>query len=383
MAARLRPACAVAATAVLALIGLADPPALASPVAQGTTAVATAASLSAVSCVSSAWCMAVGSYTARPGQSHALAQIWHGTSWQLLKPPGSLLTSVSCSDVRLCLASGGPTGTERWNGKAWRELRIPANAVTAPSCGGGPLCMVINGSSRDGSVDFAESWTGGTWRTWWQTGICFGPPGLCALNAVSCGSRSICAAVGYTQYAPQNFSTQTNSVIWTGKRWAVSHPPTPGAPAWLNAVSCTARFCMATGVGYSALEAGYLPIAARWSKTTGVWQDVSPDLGVVCAGFSGICDSWATSISCAGTATCMTIGPAGSLAWTGASWIPAPTASAGPRSGLGAVACGGTICLAVGYRRIAKAVQGTLAELWNGSGWQIISTPKVGSESRS
>jgi hypothetical protein len=318
--------------------------------------------------------MAVGSYTSS-GVQHGLALLWNGTSWRVLKPPGSSLTQLSCSSARFCLAEGGPTGTERWNGKAWKASGGAPNAITPQSCGSRSLCMAINDESRGNSVDFAESWNGHTWRTWWQTGVCFGPPGLCALSAVSCGSAATCAAVGYTQYGPDNSSTQTDSVIWNGKSWAVSHPPTPGAPAWLDGVYCTAASCMATGVGYSAADNGYLPIAAEWSKTTGTWTDVSPDLGVVCPGFSSICTPWATTVSCGSATNCMILLSHGvKLAFNGTSWSPAPSVDAGYRSGLQAVGCGGSICMAVGYRTIANA-RHTLAELWNGTTWQILTTP--------
>lgn len=380
MPARIRRAvCAAAAAGTLTAVGLAGLPTMASAAPQTTAGSAvslSAVSLSAVSCPSSAWCMVVGSFTPRSGVQHALAQFWNGRSWRVLRPPGSALSTVSCPAAGFCLARGGPTGTERWNGRTWQAMRSAPYAVTAPSCGSRSLCMVINGSSRGNSVDFAESWNGRRWRTWWQTGICFGPPGLCALNAVSCGSASTCVAVGFTQFGPANSSTRTDSVIWDGKGWAVSQPPSLGAPAWLTAVSCTAAFCMATGVGYSAAGSGYLPIASAWDKATRSWRDVSPDLGVVCAGFTGICAPWASTVSCGSASNCMTFGPSGNQAWNGTTWTPAPSISVGHGSALEAAGCGGTICMAVGFQTIARTPH-TLAELWNGTNWQILTTPKI------
>ena len=49
--------------------------------------------------------------------------------------------------------------------------------------------------------------------------------------------------------------------------------------------------------------------------------------------------------------------------------------SAGHGSGLTALSCGGSDCLAVGYRT-SSGRQRTLAEWWNGSSWSIIAAPK-------
>ena len=58
---------------------------------------ASAAELTGVSCPALSWCMAVGSYTTAAGVQHALAQVWNGSSWKVIKPPGSTLTGVSCT----------------------------------------------------------------------------------------------------------------------------------------------------------------------------------------------------------------------------------------------------------------------------------------------
>ncbi len=333
--------------------------------------------LAAVSCPTSSWCMAVGSVTDRSYVRHALAQVWDAGSWRVLAPPpGQSLTSVSCSSSSFCLVTDQPGGLRAWNGSAWRAVASPSFAVTAPSCASRSLCVVINGSATSQSVDFPESWNGRTWHTWTKAGVCFGPPGLCALNDVSCGSPSNCVAVGFTQFGASNSTTQTDSVFWNGTAWTVEHPPSPGDPAWLDQVSCAASSCLAAGVGYSASDGGYLPVALSWNKADGTWQDVSPDSGVVCTGFSGPCGSWASALSCGSATNCMTMGPGGDQQWNGASWAPAPTSPTGPGSLLDAVSCHGSMCLSVGYRRLG-GTRHTLAELWNGSAWQIIATPTV------
>ena len=79
------------ATVLVAAAALTGSAASATP-----TAARNQASLAAVSCRGSNWCMAVGTFTAK-SKVHALAQIWNGSKWRLVsKVPGTELSSVSC-----------------------------------------------------------------------------------------------------------------------------------------------------------------------------------------------------------------------------------------------------------------------------------------------
>jgi hypothetical protein len=326
------------------------------------------ASLVAVACRGDTWCMAVGSYTDQ-FHVHALAQVWNGEKWRILPGvPGRSLTSLSCPATSFCVAGGGPTGAEQWNGRAWRTVRMgrPDGGLAGVSCTSRSLCMAID-PVLDGPV--VQSWNGRTWHVWSKaTNVCFGPPGApCGLAGVSCGSESNCVAVGTTQYG---FSSdqRPSSVVWNGKRWAFSQPAGVGDPAGLNAVSCTGRFCLAVGGGYADIYQGTIAIATAWNAATRSWTDVSPDLGPICHQVAACV--WASVISCGSAKNCMTLGPAGDQAWTGHGWLPAPSVSAGYQSGLPAVSCGLTFCMAVGHQTI-NFVRHSLTELWNGTSWQL------------
>jgi hypothetical protein len=367
---------AVAAAMLAALTAASIGPASAAPgaaahgvVVHAPAGSAVRASLAAVSCKGSSWCMAVGSYTDRSQVRHALAQIWNGKKWRVLRNlPGHALTSVSCSAAWFCMAAGGPTGAERWNGTVWRTMTSPRGGVNGVSCGSRKLCMVIfNGLVR--------SWNGTRWRLWRHaTDVCSGgPPGPCGLASVSCGSATDCVAVGTQQIS--NTEQDTVGVAWNGTRWARTFPPNNGNPAAMNVISCARAFCMAPGSASSDVQMGTIALAGTWNATTKSWTDVSPDLGVLCPEFHTC--FWAHVISCANSASCMTFGPSGNQDWNGTAWKAAPSISAGRGSNLGAVSCGGSICMGVGYRTIAGARR-TLAELWNGTSWRILPTPKVG-----
>ena len=346
--------------------------------AVGATARPIRASLSAVSCKGALWCMAVGSYTDQSQARHALAQVWNVASWRTLKnPPGRALTSVSCSSPRFCMAAGGPTGAELWNGTTWRTMKSPPGGVSGVSCGSRTTCMVIDGSVNGGVV---ESWNGSKWRIWKQaTNACDGAPGTCGLADVSCGSATNCMAVG-TWTISQEPVQPTIGFGWNGVRWARTSPPGDGNPAALNAISCAGSFCMAAGGAFQEVQNGAVAVAGTWNASTQSWQDVSPNLGVLCTGFRTC--FWAGVISCGSPTNCIVFGHggtlgSGNLAWNGVTWAPAPSVSAGRGSNLGAVSCAGRSCLAVGYRTIAGAIR-PLAELWNGTSWQILKTPIPG-----
>jgi hypothetical protein len=327
------------------------------------------ANLAAVSCSGHSWCMAVGRHKGRARPWRALAQIWNGSTWRVLaNPAGSSLTSVSCSSPRFCMAAGGPTGAQTWNGAAWRELASPPGGVDGVSCASRTLCMVIyNGKVR--------SWNGTTWHLWRHaTDFCSGgPAGQCGLYGVSCGSRVNCVAVG-TETVSQEPVQVSVGAAWNGHHWTRTEPPGDGNPAEMDAIACAGPFCMAAGGAYQDIHNGAIAQAGTWNATTQSWTDTSPDLGVICTGFMSC--GWAAVLSCASPSNCMAIDASGSLAWNGTTWTAAPFVSAGKGSYLADLSCGGTMCLAVGYQTISGA-QRTLAEIWNGSAWQILPTPRA------
>ena len=328
------------------------------------------ASLASISCRGPSWCMAVGAYTTTDHVRHAQAMIWNGTTWRTLKnPPGKSLTSVSCSAPWFCMAAGGPTGAERWNGTSWAAMPSPPGGVSGVSCGSRKLCMVI----YQGLV---RSWNGTTWHLWKpQTDFCTGSaPGPCGLDGVSCASATNCVTVG-TWTQSQEPIQNAVSVYWNGTSWTRDYElPARGNPAQLNAVSCTGSFCLATGSSSDDSAGGTVADADTFDATSQSWTSVPPDLGNLCAEFRAC--YWTAAISCASPTSCMTLGgPDGSQWWNGTGWASARTISAGRGSALQGLSCGGSNCLTVGFRTVAGKRR-TLAELWNGSAWTIITTPR-------
>jgi hypothetical protein len=172
-----------------------------------TTAGVTDPSISGFSCSSSKACVAIGSSDFGVGDQ-TFAEWWDGRNWSPLPPPkvtgtyGTLLSSLSCTSPRLCVAVGEDFGSsravtlaERWNGANWTVQRTPdapggSNFLLSVSCTSGRACTAVGESGHEPVV---ERWDGSSWS------LARTPSGHGAgLDAVSCTSSANCTAVGTT-----------------------------------------------------------------------------------------------------------------------------------------------------------------------------------------
>jgi hypothetical protein len=233
-----------------------------------------AATLASVSCPSTTFCMAVGNtaQTLFSTSREPLAEIWNGSSWQLVPLPdpgtnfGNELVSVSCASPNFCVAVGSAAQksglnyttdqlVETWSAGSWQIasgtlVALPPhdNPQAAVSCVTTTFCLAVGGSLNGKPDTLALSGT--TWTTASQPGLISG------LDAVSCISATWCLAVGASASSP----SQPVAASWTGGSWKKLSPKRPspygGGGNPLTGVSCTAaRSCVA--VGYAAMsEAG-------------------------------------------------------------------------------------------------------------------------------
>jgi hypothetical protein len=339
----------------------------------GQGAAASGTSLSAVSCTRSNWCMAVGSSATPSRGRRAVAEIWNGTTWRVLKDaPGQSMRGVTCAAPWFCMTQG-TAGTQTWEGRRWHRVPGPSEQASPITCGGHRLCAVL-GTGTEPSGDVAEIWTGSTWRAWTaKTSECLGypPSGPCGLAGISCGNAVNCMAVG-TATVDQAGDQWGESVDWNGVTWRPAFTmPWGGEPAAAYAVSCASYFCMAVGGADQMDTDGDIAGAATWTANAG-WQDASPSLGTICPGY-GTC-GWTGQLSCGSATNCMTFGRFGDLDWNGSAWNSDPTISAGPGSHLTGLSCHGAICMAVGTQVVNRRNE-SLAELFDGSSWSIVPVP--------
>ncbi len=363
---------------------------------------ATSSQLDGVSCPEANACTAVGSNAVAP-----LAEVWDGSSWQLQSAaspidPYNGLTGVSCSSATACTAVGNyvsklspftiSTFAEAWDGSSW-QVQSTVNPgggtdsqLTGVSCTSATACTAV-GYSNGGVFTLQEVWDG----TSWQLEPTINPTGMprSELTGVSCTSAATCTAVGDGLYDGTNVTLAAAS---DGTSWQLQSTTNPtGATTYsasLNEVSCTSTTaCTAAGsfTNNNPNFAGVpeLPLAEGWGGSNWQVQSIPNPIGL-----TGTQDSSVIAgVSCTSATACIAVGSAYDQvegihgifaeAWDGSGWqlqtIPSPVTTAS----LTAVSCtSATACIAVGYYdTIDTGAQVTLAEVWNGSSWQVQSTP--------
>jgi hypothetical protein len=265
--------------------------------------------LVSVSCASPAFCVAVGSthtagrqyvqgYLSRLS-SRAVLEVWDGTVWKVQPSPlgsvgGAALTGVSCVSSRFCMAVGSTSlqvaAVVVWNGRAWRRVALPrvrwGPTLNAVSCVAGDACTAVGSYdvNKVGVADLrplAARWVRGHWT------LAKPPPerdrfhgkaysNFTWLTSVSCPARSSCLATGLA-LRTQNFYPQGGFADrWDGHRWTTA---TAGIArnSPLYGVSCVAvDDCYAAGQfdpRTVTLPSTQRPLIAHWAL--GRWSQIA------------------------------------------------------------------------------------------------------------
>jgi hypothetical protein len=277
----------LAAAACLASIGALAPPALASSWANvQLPGNADRVFLLGVSCPSQELCVAVGtdnliaSSTDPTGGVADWNVVYAGEGPSPFIPPsdpvisGRQVQGVSCPSTNLCVAvtdqgniysSTQPTGPA----SAWKVNPIEEGGgnthLEGVSCPSASLCVAVSGGrnprglANSGKVFTSTNPAGGAPA--WRATQLNGPPNL---RAVSCGSPSLCVAVG----AEGRIVTSTDP---TGGASAWNAVGEPGGPGALGGISCVAAALCVSGNESGNLLSSTNPSAAAssWSETGG------------------------------------------------------------------------------------------------------------------
>jgi hypothetical protein len=253
---------------------------------------AAAGTLTAVSCAGTSFCMAVGAGAggAVTIVTPALAFAWDGSSWADHSPPlGSgdaygRLAAVSCVSSATCVAvgsTGGPHVTyhglqEAWNGTTWASSTLaPVGGVpggttgvafSSVSCVSAAWCMGVGTYYAGETVAFSEVWNASTW----QAPSYAGAP---VLSGVSCSAPTQCLAVG-------SLGDQATMLAWS-TTWAPETLPAFTSSNLLDAISCRpGAACVAVGNFFGYLGASTLVEAANVSLVSPGYRLVAADGGV-------------------------------------------------------------------------------------------------------
>jgi hypothetical protein len=356
--------------------------------------------LHGVACPTVKLCVGVGAGTnGVDGEFSIASAVWNGTSWTALDTPSPVqgnvlqtLSSVSCTSAKNCIASGSGPGpyndgigtgpfAEKWTGGTGGTLlsvpdpraigfspagdRNSAAGLSSVSCTSGSRCIAVGGAGQSDALlafsPFAAAWNGQRWtilRTSKVDGF-FG---------ASCASSSKCLMTG--TYLDRGDVAQTLVESFDGAHVRVASPR--GLSGVLSDISCpTASFCLA-GRGKSA---------ASWNGKRWTWTGAVAKTVLVHNAEGTI-----NELSCASAKFCVAItgdsrDSFGEF-WDGTSWRNAPLVV--PKGShvlmdITGLSCAknSTRCLAVGTWEadFGNGKGGTLAELWNGHAWQILSAP--------
>ena len=170
--------------------------------------------LTAVSCVSTSDCWAVGNSGDADGTSRGLFEHWDGSQWNIAASPdlgveASALSSVHCVSPADCWAAGyrasgvNPTQTlvVRWDGLSWQAVPSPNHNATTPhtlfdvACPSASECWVAGYHKPANTLQtLIERWDGSAWQIVASPNTSAGQTN--ALFTVACPAPSGCVAAG-------------------------------------------------------------------------------------------------------------------------------------------------------------------------------------------
>ncbi len=214
-----------------------------------------------VSCPTTSFCAAV--------TSDGLAYTYDGSNWSAPTSLGSgeVLSAVSCASGAFCVAAGSAGDVFRYDGTGWSGPIAPdgQNVIDAVSCPTSSFCLAADDAGNVMTFD------GSGWSA---------PDAIGEVNAISCPTSSFCMAIG-----------DTDSLTYDGGAW--SQPSIlPGG--LLEGVSCSSgSFCVAVTQGDQAL----IYDGSGWSNADRIIQ-------------AGDGSTQLSSVSCVGS-FCATVDHAG------------------------------------------------------------------------
>lgn len=273
--------------------------------------------LHSVSCVSSNFCVAVGEFN-NGSAFQTLVLQWNGSAWSVVSSPNTsavldnTLSAVSCVSSSFCSAVGYyDNGADiqplslTWNGSSWASTPIPVPGSVYPSrffdvsCASQSMCFAV-GSYTVGPDDFTltEMWNGSSWAIVSSPNIPYGSNNSNYLLGVACTSATFCQAVG--SYYDGNFGLPLG-LSWNGSAWTTVSLPSMGATFehWMMAISCLSEtFCVSAGF-YDSTGI-YQPFISTWNGTS--WSILNSDA------VNPVNETQLRGVSCASPYLCMAVG---------------------------------------------------------------------------
>jgi hypothetical protein len=309
-----------------------------------------AAGFNDVDCVVAGWCLAVGG--SNSGTGIASLSTNSGKTWTSQSVPAhvSVLDSVSCVTILICVAVGEASTMHTLDGGlTWSSVAMPLSATTllGVSCLVDLTCVAVGVVSQEAraeggvivkSVDAGAHWSvanipdglPGLGSVSCQVALCVAAGaaivtstngglswiqdsadgGTDALTSVACASIDVCVALGPNVDSEFNSALPAVATISTnaGKAW--SKLVLPAATGSLAHVACVLLDCVAAGPGQSASGPSLLLSSTNGGAS---WLSAAAPAGV----------SLISAISCVALGHCTVVGR--SSTQSGASPVAAST----------------------------------------------------------
>ena len=321
--------------------------------------------LKLVSCTSASFCVAM--------DASGAALTFDGSSWTAptAVSPNNNISGLTCVTSTFCMASnGGRDGRMyRFDGTTWTTGSVGLTTIIGVSCSSTSYCMAADSNEEMSQFD-GTTWVGPHYDPLWGSTTENLPAGGGFVQAVSCGSPTVCAAL----------TTFANAVTWNGTTWSDPHNFYALNSFFLQAPSCgSISLCVA--VDYHGNAATF--DGTTWSVRQNLSSIAQPSY-VSCVG-SNFCvavggtvagvykdGDWQVndsadyyffqSVSCVSTTYCVAVDDAARyFTFDGSDWS-APTTVTGAYGGLSGISCvSTTFCMAVDGTGHAMA--------FNGSSW--------------
>ncbi len=240
--------------------------------------------------------------------------------------------------------------------------------MTGVVCTSRSSCLSVGdfADSTGASRPSSELWNGTSWQV-----VTIHGPRYSGLNALSCPAPTNCIAVGFSRYG-------TLAETWNGTTWTKSVSPGPvgSIETNLSSISCAGvNDCVAAGY--------YLNAASTWLTLTESWDGSTWSI-VASPNPTGVAGSELIGVSCPGPNSCVAVGDSFdstgntfTLAeiWDGSTWslVTTPNSASGSEDVLNAVSCvSSSQCTAVGQYAALNEAMPPLVELWNGTEWSLV-----------
>jgi hypothetical protein len=252
--------------------------------------------------------------------------------------PAATLNAISCVSPATCIAVGSafrngtpfPLLVSEYRGRWSGELApLPSDGaggwLSAISCGGATECVAVGAFETDADSDdpvsgtLVEEWSDGKWAV--APSPTPGSGNLAVLASVSCSDPQNCIAVGNYSNSNNAYQVDEQALVETGPRtgWQVNAAASIGGneQSILQFVTCiTNRSCIAVGTsaltGYGAAN----PLVEVWNGET--WAEYGGEAA----------NATLESVSCH-TSRCLAVGErlgTGGVSFGFSEWL-SPTAS--------------------------------------------------------